>query len=107
LKHLLLFDLAHFIIDGFTAHKTLIVFIILGCIAGLIAQLITPGRGFGLVATAIIGIAACLVSNIMLVKHLTFFENHVLKELVGATIVAIILSLCVNLVRGKEQAGSR
>jgi uncharacterized membrane protein YeaQ/YmgE (transglycosylase-associated protein family) len=73
-------------------------------VAGLVAQLIMPGRGHGLVVTAIIGIAGCYIGNLFVVKYILFVDNHVVRELIGAIVVSAVLTVAVNILfRPKEE----
>lgn len=107
MKHIFLLDLSQIVIAQFTAHKGLILIIVLGLIAGLIAQLIVPGRGFGLIATAAIGIASCYIGRLYVMKYITFIENAIAKQLVAAIIVAMAISLLINLVRPRERVTTK
>ncbi len=71
-------------------------------IAGLISQLILPGRGFGMLATIAIGITGSWLGNKFLFKYLTFIEDHLFRKLAAATIGAMVLSIIINLIRGGE-----
>ena len=98
MKHQLLFSFAQFIIDNFTAHKTLIAFLVIGMASGLIAQLIMPGRGHGLVITAIIGIAGAYLGLLFINQYISFATNHIIKEFVGAIVGSCVLTLIANLI---------
>src|ERR1700743_3855852 len=94
--------MAHAIMNFFTAHKELIATIAFGFVAGLIAQLVTPGKGFGLVLTTVIGIGSCFLSRMFLVKEITFVESPLLRELIGGVAIAVGISLIINLVLGRD-----
>jgi uncharacterized membrane protein YeaQ/YmgE (transglycosylase-associated protein family) len=102
MTHLLLFSLVQFIQDEFTAHKAVIVLIGIGMIAGLLSQLILPGRGFGMLATIAIGITGSWLGNKFIKQFLTFIEDDLFKTIAAATVGAMILSIVINLVRGGE-----
>ncbi len=102
MKQLLLFDLAQFIMDQFQAHKAIIIVIVIGMVAGLVAQMILPGRGFGMLATIGIGIAGSWLGNKFLADYLTFIEDSLFRRIAAAIIGAMVLSVIINLIRGGE-----
>jgi len=71
-------------------------------ITGFIAQLILPGRGFGIISTIFIGIAGAWLGNRYLLIHLTFIEDNFFRFMAAAITGAMILSILINLVRGGE-----
>ncbi len=88
-----------FIIDQFLAHQALILTIVIGLIAGLLAQMILPGKGFGMLASAGLGIAGCWIGNQFIDQYLTMIDNDTLRRIVSGTIGAIVLATIVNLFR--------
>ena len=96
--------LVEFIITQFQEHKGLIIIIVIGMVAGLLAQMILPGKGFGLIGTFVIGIAGCWLGNKYAKQYLTFIDNETIKKIISGTLGAMALSLVVNLFRwGKEK----
>jgi len=82
--------------------KELLVTIVIGFIAGLLAQFITPGRGFGIITTIIIGIIGGWLGNrFFTFIHLT--DIPFLNEIIRATLGGIILCIIINLVLGKDK----
>ncbi len=99
MRHLLLFSFSDFIHDN----KTLLIVLIVGAIAGLIAQLITPGRGFGLLATIAIGIAGGWLGNKLFKDYLSWSDSAFVNAIVTSTAGALILCILINLVFGKSK----
>jgi len=97
---LFLFSLASFLSQQFHEHKALIVLVVTGMIAGLLAQMILPGRGFGMVTTIIIGVAGAWLGNRFLKVHLVFITDPIIKEVAAAVVCAMFLALIVNILRG-------
>lgn len=100
--HLFLFSLVDFIIDFFHAHKAIIILVVIGMIAGLLSQLILPGRGFGMLATIAIGVSGALLGNKFLAPYMTFIEDHLFRTIAAATTGTMIISVVINLIRGGE-----
>ena len=100
MRHQFLFSLPYFIMDQFEQHKAIIIVIVIGMVAGLVAQLILPGRGFGMLATIAIGIAGSWLGNKFLAQHMTFIEDALFRKLAAAITGAFLLMFIINLVRG-------
>lgn len=82
--------------------KDLLITIVIGFIAGLLAQFITPGRGFGIITTIILGIVGGWLGN----KFFTFINfnlDPLFIQIIRATLGAIILCIVINLVLGKDK----
>ncbi len=89
----------HFIMHQFTEHHDLLVLIVIGLIAGLIAQMILPGKGFGLGGTAVIGIVGCWIGNMYILPYIHFVENETIKKILAGTVGAMGLSFVFGLFR--------
>lgn len=104
MKQIILFSLVHFIQHQFLIHKALIIFIFIGFAAGLVAQMLLPGRGFGLVATIGIGMAGEWLGNKYLKVHMTMLNGQIYKQIAATLIATMILALVINLFRrGKDR----
>jgi uncharacterized membrane protein YeaQ/YmgE (transglycosylase-associated protein family) len=99
MTHLLLYDLPPFIEE----HRELIVTLIIGAIAGYIAQFILPGRGFGLLVTILIGIAGGWIGQRILGGYLHLTHNAFFDAIICATIGAMLLVIVINLILGKPR----
>ena len=77
--------------------EALIIFLIIGAIAGWLAGLIMTGGGFGLIGNIILGIVGALVAG-WLFPTLGFkvggpFVGEIINALIGAIIVLAIVGL--------------
>ncbi|NDC40294.1 MAG: GlsB/YeaQ/YmgE family stress response membrane protein [Chitinophagia bacterium] len=89
-----------FIIDFVNNNQGPLTFLVIAMLAGLFGQMIVPGKGFGMVSTIIIGLISEFVGKQYLIKYITFVENQQLKELIVATVVAVLLTIPSNLIAG-------
>ncbi len=93
-----------FIIETFQHHKAHIILIAIGMVVGIFSQMILPGRGFGLLATLVIGIAGCYIGDMFLHsyvrEYVTFTQNATVHKIIGGTIGAMALSFIINIIRG-------
>ena len=99
MSHILLFSLSGF----FAEHHGLVMSIIIGLVAGLLAQVLIPGRGLGYVFTAILGIVGGYLGNMLFKDYLSFTSSEVINEIICATAGAMILCIAIGLLAGKEK----
>ncbi len=99
MRHLILFSFQSFFYD----HKTLITVLFIGAISGLIAQLITPGRGFGLLATIAIGLAGGWLGHKLFKNYLSFSDSPLVNAIICSTAGALILCILINLIFGSKR----
>jgi uncharacterized membrane protein YeaQ/YmgE (transglycosylase-associated protein family) len=78
--------------------ESLLVFIVIGAIAGWLAGLIVKGYGFGLLGNIIVGIIGAFIGG-WLLGLAGFFPAGIVGEIIGATIGAVVLLLIIRLVR--------
>ena len=79
--------------------EDLIVWLVIGGVAGWLAGLIVKGYGFGLVGNIVVGIVGAIIAG-WLLPHVGFFlVGGILAEIVDAVIGAVILLLVIGLVR--------
>lgn len=76
----------------------LVVFIIVGGIAGWLAGQIMKGRGFGLPVNILVGVVGAFIGGFLL-GILGFSVTHLLGQIISATIGAVVLLYLVRLVR--------
>jgi len=98
MKQIILFSLPGFVHD----HRALLFALFIGAIAGLIAQFIIPGRGFGLIVTIILGMIGGWLGDMFLKNYLSFTSNHLVNHIICATVGAMILCIVINLISGKD-----
>ena len=103
MHHLFLFDLWYYVHGFIMEYQNLLVTLIIGAIAGLIAQMILPGRGFGMITTLVIGIIGCVVGNKLLAPYYKYLTHYkFLNHLICAIAATMVIALIVNVVRGGE-----
>ena len=111
MHHLLLFNLWHYVHAFIIQYQDLLVTLFIGAVAGLLAQMILPGRGFGMIATLIIGITGCIVGNKLLAPYYKYLTQYrLLNHIICATIAAMVIALIINVIRGgqdKDKTGWR
>jgi len=78
--------------------QALIIFLVIGAIAGWLAGTLVKGYGFGLLGNIVIGIIGAYIGA-WLLPQLGFGIGGLLGSIVSATIGAIILLLLIGLVR--------
>ena len=87
--------------DFFT--KDLLITLVIGLIAGLLAQMVTPGRGYGIFTSIILGIVGGWLGN----RFFTFINIHTdipyLNEILRAALGAVILVILLNLILGSDK----
>lgn len=79
--------------------ESLIIFLIIGAIAGWLAGLIVSGFGFGLVGNIIVGIVGALIAGWLFPRIGFGMGGGILASIIHATIGAIILLLVIKLVK--------
>ena len=81
------------------ALESLIIFLIVGAVAGWLAGLIVKGYGFGLLGNMVVGVIGAFIGG-WLFGHFNIIHGQgIVGELVGATVGAVILLLILRLVR--------
>lgn len=85
----------HFIVT----YKDYIALVIVSAIAGFLAQMILPGRGFGMLTTFLLGLIGGVLTHYFLGKNMMFASHWFLRDLAGATIGALVLGFVWNLIR--------
>jgi uncharacterized membrane protein YeaQ/YmgE (transglycosylase-associated protein family) len=77
----------------------LIIWLIVGAIAGWLAGLIVRGYGFGLIGNIVVGIVGALIAGWLLPKLNIVIGGGTIGEIINAVIGAVILLLVVGLIR--------
>jgi uncharacterized membrane protein YeaQ/YmgE (transglycosylase-associated protein family) len=80
------------------ALESLIIFLIIGAIAGWLAGLIVKGYGFGLLGNIVVGVVGSFIGG-WLFDRFSLIQGGLLGTLIGATVGAVILLLLLRLVR--------
>jgi len=79
--------------------ESLIVFLVIGAVAGWLAGLIVQGFGFGLIGNIIVGIVGALIAGWLLPRIGLAFGGGILAAIIHAVIGAVILLLIIRLVK--------
>ncbi|WP_214473591.1 GlsB/YeaQ/YmgE family stress response membrane protein [Mesorhizobium sp. dw_380] len=79
--------------------ESLLVFIIIGAIAGWLAGLIVSGFGFGLIGNIIVGIIGAFIAGWLFPRIGFSIGGGVIASIVHATIGAIILLVLVRVLK--------
>jgi uncharacterized membrane protein YeaQ/YmgE (transglycosylase-associated protein family) len=80
------------------AVETIIIWLVIGAIAGWLAGQIVAGGGFGLVGDIIVGIIGAVVGGWLLPRIGIFIGGGYVAEIINAVIGAVIVLLVVRLV---------
>ena len=77
----------------------ILVFLVVGAIAGWLAGLIVKGFGFGLIGNIIVGVVGAFVAGLVLPAVGIAIGGGILGAIINATIGAVILLFVIGLVR--------
>jgi len=77
----------------------LIVWLIIGGVAGWLAGLIVEGFGFGLVGNIVVGIIGAIIAGWLLPRIGIFIGGGVIASIINAVIGAVILLVVIGFVR--------
>jgi len=80
--------------------ESLIIFILVGVIAGWLAGQIVQGAGFGLINDLVIGVIGAFIGGWLLPRLGVHFGYGIVAAIIDATIGAIVLLLALRVVRG-------
>ena len=81
------------------ALESLIIFLIIGAIAGWLAGVIVKGYGFGLLGNIVVGVVGSFIGGWVFARFHLFHGGGYLGALIGATVGAVILLLLIRLIR--------
>ena len=77
----------------------IIIWLIVGAIAGWLAGLVVKGAGFGLVGDIIVGIVGAVIAGWLLPKIGLFIGGDIIGSIINAFIGAVILLLVIKLIK--------
>ena len=80
------------------APESIVVWLVIGAIAGWLAGQIVRGYGFGLIGNIAVGIVGAAIGGIVL-SRLGIFPVSTLGDIIAAVTGAVILLLLIGLVR--------
>jgi uncharacterized membrane protein YeaQ/YmgE (transglycosylase-associated protein family) len=79
--------------------QALIIFLVIGAVAGWLAGQLIAGGGFGLVGNIILGIVGALVAGWLLPRLGVYIGGGIIGNIINAAIGAIIVLLVIGLLR--------
>ena len=79
--------------------ESLIIFLIVGAVAGWLAGVIVKGYGFGLLGNIVVGVIGSFFGGLLLAHFHVIQTGGVVGAVIGATIGAVILLLLLRLLR--------
>jgi uncharacterized membrane protein YeaQ/YmgE (transglycosylase-associated protein family) len=79
--------------------QTLVIWLVIGAIAGWLAGQIMKGGGFGLVGDIIVGIIGSVVAGWLLPRVGLYIGGGFIAEIINSVIGAVILLFVVRLVK--------
>jgi uncharacterized membrane protein YeaQ/YmgE (transglycosylase-associated protein family) len=81
--------------------ETLLIWLVVGIVAGFLAGVIVKGYGFGLVGNLVVGVVGAFLAGFLLPAAGVSFSvvNPLVTSIVYATIGAVVLLLLIGLVR--------
>jgi uncharacterized membrane protein YeaQ/YmgE (transglycosylase-associated protein family) len=79
--------------------ETIVIWLLVGAVAGLLAGVIVKGGGFGLVGDIVIGIIGAFVGGWLLPRLGIHLGAGLVSTIASATIGAVVLLLILRLVR--------
>ena len=79
--------------------EALIIWLIVGALAGWIAGLIVKGYGFGLIGNIIVGIIGAVIAGWLLPRLGIVIGSGFISSLINAIIGAVILLVIIGLIR--------
>jgi len=79
--------------------EPILVFLIVGAVAGWLAGVVVKGGGFGLIGDIIVGIVGAYIAGWLFPKLHFSLGSGIAAEIVSAAIGAVILLLIIRLIR--------
>jgi len=79
--------------------EALIIFLIVGAIAGWLAGLIVRGVGFGLIGNIIVGIVGAFIAGWLLPRIGISIGGGFVRDIINAVIGAVILLVIIGLIK--------
>ena len=79
--------------------ESIIVFLIVGAVAGWLAGQIVKGHGFGLAGNIVVGIVGAVLGGALLPRLGLFTGGDILGQIITATIGAVILLVLLGVIR--------
>ena len=77
----------------------ILIFIVVGAVAGWLAGLVVRGRGFGVIGDIVIGIIGALLAGWLLPRLGIYLGPGIIYQIIEAFIGAVILLIILRLIR--------
>jgi len=77
----------------------IIIWLIVGAIAGWLAGMVVKGSGFGLIGDIIVGIVGGLIAGWLLPRIGLFIGGDIIGDIINAFIGAVILLVIIRLIK--------
>jgi uncharacterized membrane protein YeaQ/YmgE (transglycosylase-associated protein family) len=81
------------------AIQAIIIFLIVGAVAGWLAGQIVQGVGFGLIGNIVVGIVGAFIAGLILPQIGILIGGGIIGSIINATIGAVILLFVIGLVK--------
>jgi len=81
------------------SNETLLVFLLVGALAGWLAGVVVRGGGFGLIGDIVVGIIGAFIAGWLFPRLGFSLGTGIVRAIVNATIGSILLLLLLRLVR--------
>ena len=81
------------------ALEAIIIWLIVGAIAGWLAGLIVKGMGFGLIGNIVVGIVGAFIAGWLLPRIGIVIGGGMIASIINATIGAVVLLVILGLIR--------
>ncbi|HKD57733.1 MAG TPA: GlsB/YeaQ/YmgE family stress response membrane protein [Hyphomicrobiaceae bacterium] len=81
------------------APETIIIWLVIGAVAGWLAGQIVKGGGFGLIGDIVVGIIGAVIAGWLLPRVGLYIGGGFIAEVINAVIGAVILLAIVRLVK--------
>jgi uncharacterized membrane protein YeaQ/YmgE (transglycosylase-associated protein family) len=79
--------------------EALLIWLIIGAIAGFLAGVIVKGYGFGVVGNIVVGIVGAFIASLLFPRLGFFPSGDILGQIISATIGAVVLLVLIGLIR--------
>lgn len=79
--------------------ETLLIWIVIGAVAGWLAGMIVKGGGFGLLGDIVVGIIGAFIGGWLLARLGVHIGTGIVRTIISATIGAVVLLAILRLVR--------
>jgi len=79
--------------------QTLIIWLVIGAVAGWLAGQIVKGGGFGLVGDIVVGIIGSVIAGWLLPRVGLYIGGGLIAEIINAVIGAVVLLIVVRLIK--------